>query len=96
MIDVDRFKQINDRCGHDAGDKVLRRIADTCRQQLRDGDLAARYGGEEFVLMLPETDSHGAKAIAERIRHAVCGMAVQCPDVEMPVSASVGVARRRA
>lgn len=94
MMDVDRFKQINDNCGHDAGDAVLRRIAATCRQQLRDGDLAARYGGEEFVLMLPATDTRGAQAIAERIRCAVAGLEVECRGAALPVSASFGVAER--
>lgn len=94
MMDVDHFKQINDSCGHDVGDNVLRRIAETCKQQLRDGDIAARYGGEEFVLLLPETNTAGAEAIAERIRHAVAELPVDCNGATMSVSASFGVAER--
>jgi len=94
MIDVDHFKRINDTCGHDFGDSVLRRIAETCKQQLRDGDIAARYGGEEFVLMLPETNTPGAEAIAERIRCAIADLQLEYNGVAMPVSASFGVAER--
>jgi diguanylate cyclase (GGDEF)-like protein len=94
MLDVDHFKQLNDSCGHDFGDIVLRRIADTCQQELRQGDIAARYGGEEFVLMLPETAVSGAETIAERIRRAVVDLPLECGGREVPVSASFGVAGR--
>jgi len=67
MLDVDDFKMFNDRFGHPKGDRVLRSISAIIRQNLREIDVAARYGGEEFVIMLPETDTEGARAVAERI-----------------------------
>lgn len=72
MIDVDRFKLLNDRFGHARGDEVLQAIARSVEASLRrPGDLAARYGGEEFVAILPATDITGALVIAERIRARV-------------------------
>ena len=70
MLDIDDFKQFNDRFGHPAGDTVLRAVSSIIRQNLREIDLAARYGGEEFVVVLPETDTDGALAVAERIRRS--------------------------
>lgn len=71
FIDIDDFKQINDRFGHPIGDKVLSDIAHTIRDSLRQQDLLARYGGEEFVVLLPDTSPwHGAQ-VAERIRRNV-------------------------
>lgn len=71
MIDLDHFKQINDRHGHWTGDRVLRRAAKLIRENCRAHDTAARYGGEEFALILPETDQAGALALAEKLRAAV-------------------------
>lgn len=68
MTDIDHFKQVNDRFGHQVGDEVLTKVADLLQQQLRTYDLAARYGGEEFCLVLPETDLEAATEVAERIR----------------------------
>jgi diguanylate cyclase (GGDEF)-like protein len=68
MLDVDRFKHFNDTYGHQAGDAVLRRVADTLRACARDVDTVARFGGEEFTVVLPETTSEGAALVAERIR----------------------------
>lgn len=69
LFDVDRFKQINDRLGHEAGDDVLREIAATIREAVRDVDVAARWGGEEFLVVLRRTDD--AALVAERVRRAV-------------------------
>jgi len=66
--DLDRFKEINDRFGHAAGDEVLRRIGTTIAMTKRSWDLAARIGGEEFALLAPDTDEHGAYVLAERLR----------------------------
>jgi diguanylate cyclase len=66
--DVDRFKVINDTYGHQAGDKVLRVIAKLLDSNVRETDFVARYGGEEFVVLLPETDLAGARAVAEKLR----------------------------
>jgi len=71
LMDLDRFKSINDRFGHHVGDAVLRAVADTLRATVRKGDVLARWGGEEFILLLPETDQEQALHLAERIRVAV-------------------------
>jgi diguanylate cyclase (GGDEF)-like protein len=80
MIDIDHFKSVNDRLGHAMGDRVLRQIADSFRQNLRSTDTAARYGGEEFVILLPETHATLACQIAERLRASIEAIA-------MPVAA---------
>lgn len=67
MIDLDHFKQVNDRFGHPAGDSVLRDAAALIRASIRDPDICARYGGEEFAVVLPKTHMSGALAVAERI-----------------------------
>jgi len=71
MIDIDRFKQVNDQYGHQNGDQVLVTVANLSRVGLRSYDFAARYGGEEFVLILPETAHEDALTIAERLRSRV-------------------------
>jgi diguanylate cyclase (GGDEF)-like protein len=71
MLDVDEFKSYNDRYGHPAGDEALELIGQILRDNLRGADVAARYGGEEFSVLLPETNSEEAQAIAERIRRHV-------------------------
>lgn len=71
LLDLDHFKQYNDRCGHLAGDEALRLCAELITAALRDGDMAVRYGGEEFALLLPHMDRHTALVVAERIRKSV-------------------------
>lgn len=71
VADIDHFKQINDRYGHDAGDLVLKHVAHALRETVRDMDLVARYGGEEFAILLPMTDWQRATRAAERAREAV-------------------------
>lgn len=68
LMDIDRFKQVNDTYGHDAGDDVLREFATRIRSTVRGADLACRYGGEEFVVVMPDTDAAAAAAVAERLR----------------------------
>ncbi|GIV02611.1 MAG: hypothetical protein KatS3mg015_1441 [Fimbriimonadales bacterium] len=71
MLDIDHFKQFNDRFGHQAGDGALRDLANVLRSMTRAADLCARYGGEEFAVILPSTDLEGAIQLAERIRSGV-------------------------
>ena len=84
MLDLDRFKAVNDNCGHDAGDTLLRDVAATVMETCRTADVPARYGGDEFALILPETDQYAAAALCERLRTEVEALG--------PVSLSWGVA----
>lgn len=77
MIDIDRFKSVNDTYGHHLGDEVLVAVARELQERMRVYDLAARFGGEEFVLLLPETDMSQAVSIAERIRTSVEAMSFE-------------------
>ncbi len=79
MLDLDRFKQVNDTFGHQVGDEVLRQLAHILRESLRSSDLAARYGGEEIAIIFPETDADGALAVLERIRQLLESAAIDVP-----------------
>lgn len=93
LVDLDRFKLINDRHGHQAGDLVLQEVAHTLSKGLRESDVLARYGGEEFVLLLPATGSERAAEIAERLRATVAGHIISpAPGVRLQVTASFGLA----
>jgi len=92
LFDVDHFKAINDRNGHDAGDMVLKRIAAVARQISRDSDMLFRLGGDEFVLYLPGVGKAGAMVIAQRLRETV---AASNPEGGNVVTVSIGVAERR-
>ena len=94
MFDVDRFKSVNDRHGHDAGDAVLTHLGTILRQLTRPSDLAARYGGEELALVLPKTTRADASQIAERLRLAVANAPAQCGTITIPLTVSLGVATR--
>jgi len=71
MVDIDHFKQLNDRYGHHVGDQVLRDVTAILMKDMREVDTVARYGGEEFVIILPETQAGGALFVAQRLRRAV-------------------------
>jgi diguanylate cyclase (GGDEF)-like protein len=71
FVDIDHFKKFNDTYGHGCGDYILCEVAAFMKKHLRHGDAIARWGGEEFLIMLPNTDIHGARAIAEKIRRAI-------------------------
>ncbi|MDQ3974590.1 MAG: sensor domain-containing diguanylate cyclase, partial [Actinomycetota bacterium] len=95
IIDIDHFKPINDRYGHQVGDEVLVELARRIRDSTRVPDVVARYGGEEFVVLLPGTDLDGALSTAERIRLAVVGSPVTVSHsvtTSLAVSCSAGVA----
>ncbi len=92
MVDVDHFKQINDRFGHLVGDRALREVASLMRSKLRLGDLACRYGGEEFLLALPATKEALAGQVAERVREAVAAFEINADGGKAEVTVSLGVA----
>ncbi|MBV7409228.1 diguanylate cyclase [Maritimibacter sp. DP1N21-5] len=97
LLDLDHFKGVNDRFGHLAGDAVLRSVASRLRAELRDCDMVARVGGEEFLVVLPDTDSETARAVAERLRAAVVSrdVALGAEGRSVAISISVGVAVAR-
>jgi diguanylate cyclase (GGDEF)-like protein len=90
--DIDHFKRVNDRHGHQAGDAVLKAIAKCLADKLRESDTVARYGGEEFAVILPETPLEGAMVVAERLCQAIAGMTVEYEGHTMAVTISFGVA----
>jgi diguanylate cyclase (GGDEF)-like protein len=93
LIDLDDFKLVNDRYGHQVGDQVLRAFADCLRKRIRVIDVAARIGGEEFAVLLVETDLPGALALAESLRNAVSALEVPVSETEtVRLTASFGVA----
>jgi diguanylate cyclase len=92
MVDVDYFKEVNDTYGHRAGDRVLSVVASCVKSQLRSADLVGRYGGDELVVALPDCDSPGAFAVAERIRSVVAATPVVFEEGVVNVSLSIGVA----
>jgi len=87
-FDLDEFKSINDRFGHDAGDLVLRSVGEYLRTSLRIGDEPVRIGGEEFLILLPDTDAEEALNVAENIRGGIAAMSV--PGVDADLAASLG------
>jgi diguanylate cyclase (GGDEF)-like protein len=96
VLDLDRFKLINDTYGHLVGDQVLKQIAGTMTEVLRDYDLAGRFGGEEFVMLLPQTRAVDALRIAERVRAHIAELPLHASGAggteRVPVTASIGVA----
>src|SRR6266567_677434 len=100
LMDLDHFKHVNDRFGHQAGDVALRQTAALVRPALRTLDLCARLGGEEFAVIMPTTDGAGALTVAERLRHAIAAaplltateiMKPGVNPVEVRITASFGV-----
>ena len=91
MVDIDHFKNYNDRYGHLVGDAVLRQIAKTLGEGVREVDLIGRYGGEEFCIMLPETNKDSGYETAERIRSLVENSLFKAYDEETSVTISIGV-----
>ena len=95
MIDIDRFKRINDAYGHDAGDGVLRAVAAALGNTIRDSDVAGRWGGEEFLVLLPHADEVSATIAAERIRDIIASTVLTNGSVGQPVTTSIGIAALR-
>lgn len=96
IIDIDRFKLVNDNWGHLAGDAVLGEVARRFTTLIRDVDSLIRYGGEEFLLILPSTDLQGATHVAERLREEVAKYPVRLPGGEIRITSSAGVAQMTA
>lgn len=90
MTDIDHFKSINDTYGHDAGDKVLAKVAQALRSTCRKEDIVARYGGEEFIVILPDSPAAATVECAERIRKTI--QETPHPGIDRPVTASFGAA----
>ncbi|HUX12776.1 MAG TPA: diguanylate cyclase [Spirochaetia bacterium] len=95
MMDIDFFKNINDSCGHQCGDMVIRMIGDVLKEELRKYDHAGRYGGEEFFILLPNTSMPQARRFGERFRVALEEKQVECDGTIVPVTASLGIAQFR-
>jgi diguanylate cyclase (GGDEF)-like protein len=95
MLDIDRFKEVNDRHGHAAGDAVLSAVAQLCTLSTRRSDLVGRIGGEEFAIILPGSDLGESRTIAERLRAAVARKSVAIASGPLLVTVSLGVAALR-
>jgi diguanylate cyclase (GGDEF)-like protein len=91
MLDLDGLKPVNDRFGHQWGDRLLRAVADTIRRTVRFTDAAARYGGDEFVVLLPETDAAGGYVVAEKLRRDIAALTLHAADRVVRSSVSVGL-----
>jgi diguanylate cyclase (GGDEF)-like protein len=91
IVDIDRFKEYNDRYGHLVGDVILREVSATIKAGIREIDLIGRYGGDEFLLLLTETDKNGARFVAERIRESIEARQFQAYDESLKGTISVGI-----
>lgn len=91
MCDIDHFKSVNDRYGHDAGDRVLVQVAGAMADVVRGDDLLARFGGEEFACLLMVESDDQVAAASERFRQSVEGLEIACDGVRVPVTVSIGV-----
>ncbi len=91
LFDCDDFKNINDTHGHPCGDMVLQQISQICQKMIRRQDIFARYGGEEFIILLPETDSIHALAVAERLRETIANQKIGCDEKTISTTVSVGI-----
>lgn len=92
MMDLDKFKQVNDNYGHVVGDKVLQKLGVIIGSSVREEDLVFRYGGEEFAVILPATDEAGGRYVAERIRSATEAAVFEPGDLDLKLTISVGLA----
>jgi len=91
MCDLDHFKEVNDRYGHDVGDTLLKALARTLKETVRRSDLVIRYGGEEFLVVLTETSPEGAMEAAERIRQSVAARSIDVEGLTLSRTISIGV-----
>ncbi len=91
MLDLDYFKMVNDKLGHDAGDTVLKALSQVLLQSVRTSDLVIRYGGEEFLIILQNTEGEGADAVAEKIRKSVEDLRIQAGGTTLQKTISIGI-----
>jgi diguanylate cyclase (GGDEF)-like protein len=96
ILDLDLFKSINDRFGHNVGDAVIEHVADVCRKTKRGADILARFGGEELILLLPDTRGRDAAAFAEQLRRRIEGEPLTAEGENLRITASIGVAEAEA
>ena len=92
LCDIDHFKKVNDKYGHDCGDLVLKSVADILKDSLRQVDTVSRWGGEEFLIILPAVDKEGGMVTAERLRQKIEEMKIQCNNNVVRLTMSFGVA----
>ena len=92
MIDSDNLKAVNDSYGHEAGNRLLRHLAEGIQAELRFTDVSARYGGDEFIVLLPDTPAKGAMEVAERIRNRIAGAPLDFSGKQIVSSVSIGIA----
>lgn len=92
MLDLDYFKEVNDRFGHDVGDEVLRQFAQQLRRSVRPSDVCARSGGEEFVVLLPETEIARARKVSERILRDTAALRIDSQGRRIRITTSIGLA----
>jgi two-component system cell cycle response regulator len=92
MMDIDHFKDFNDKYGHQIGDRLLCHLVELCLRILRNIDILGRYGGEEFVVLMPETAIDGAKQASERLRNEIENMKINTPEGNLSITVSMGLA----
>jgi diguanylate cyclase (GGDEF)-like protein len=92
FFDIDDFKEINDRFGHNSGDHILKTVANIIRQKLRSSDILARFGGDEFVVLMPNTYKTNALVLSERLRETISQASIQINQTRLKVTISGGVA----
>ena len=95
MIDIDHFKKVNDTCGHQVGDAVIKGLANTIEKIIRSADVAGRIGGEEFAIVLPETSAENVMNLAERLRLSFSEINMPMIGPELQLSVSVGIAEHK-
>ena len=94
MMDIDKFKRINDLYGHDEGDRALKLVASVVKEVIRQHDLFGRYGGDEFVIIFPNSSAHMAEKIIERIASALKSNPLRIGDTSIELSMSVGICEK--
>lgn len=95
MLDIDRFKLINDEYGHDSGDAVLTEVARVLDAEIREHDICGRWGGEEFLVLLPDTDQRCARPVLERLRLAIEQLQVRINTSALSVTTSIGLTEQQ-